>query len=79
MGTLISSTQGLLFVILLMVAFSLWLQKYKVCKSLGPHRFWSCICYNDDRTENFPGCFLESRKTSYGNDSFYLSGTVEAG
>ena len=36
MGTLISSTQGLLFVILLMVAFSLWLQKYKVCRSLGP-------------------------------------------
>lgn len=36
MGTLISSTQGLLFVIFLMVAFSLWLQKYKVCRSLGP-------------------------------------------
>jgi len=36
MGTLISSTEGLLFVILLMVAFSLWLQKFKVFKSLGP-------------------------------------------
>lgn len=36
MGTLISSTQGLLFVIFLMVAFALWLQKYKVCRSLGP-------------------------------------------
>ena len=36
MGTLISSTQGLLFVVFLMVAFSLWLQKYKVFKSLGP-------------------------------------------
>ena len=36
MGTLISSTQGLLFVIFLMVAFSLWLQRYKVCRSLGP-------------------------------------------
>ena len=36
MGTLISSTQGLLFVIFLMVAFALWLQKYKIFKSLGP-------------------------------------------
>lgn len=36
MGTLISNTQGLLFVVLLMVAVSLWLQKYKVFKSLGP-------------------------------------------
>lgn len=36
MGTLISSTQGLLFVVLLMVAVSLWLQKFKVFKSLGP-------------------------------------------
>lgn len=36
MGTLITSTQGLLFVILLMVAGSLWLQKYKVFKSFGP-------------------------------------------
>ena len=36
MGTLISSTQGLLFVILLMVASSLWLQRYKVFRSLGP-------------------------------------------
>lgn len=53
MGTLISSTQGLLFVILLMVAFSLWLQKYKVCRSLGP-------------------------VLTVGNNSFYLSGTVEA-
>lgn len=33
---LIESTQGLLFVVFLMVAFSLWLQKYKVFKSLGP-------------------------------------------
>lgn len=36
MKTLISSTEGLLFVILLMVAFSLWLQRYKVFRSLGP-------------------------------------------
>lgn len=36
MDSLITSTQGLLFVILLMVAFSLWLQKFKVFKSLGP-------------------------------------------
>lgn len=36
MGTLISSTQGLLFVIFLMVAFFLWLQKYKIFQSLGP-------------------------------------------
>jgi len=35
MGTLISSTQGLLFVILLMVAFALWLQKYKVCSLIS--------------------------------------------
>ena len=36
MDSLITSTQGLLFIILLMVAFSLWLQKFKVFKSLGP-------------------------------------------
>ena len=36
MNALISSTQGLIFVILIMVAFSLWLQKYKVFRSLGP-------------------------------------------
>ena len=36
MKTLISSTEGLLFVILLMVAFALWLQRYKVFRSLGP-------------------------------------------
>ena len=36
MKTLISSTEGLLFVILLMVAFTLWLQRYKVFRSLGP-------------------------------------------
>ena len=36
MKTLISSTEGLLFVILLMVAFALWLQRYKIFRSLGP-------------------------------------------
>lgn len=36
MGALITRTDGLMFVILLMVAFSLWLQRYKVFKSLGP-------------------------------------------
>ena len=36
MNALISDTQGLLFVVLLMVAFALWLQKYKIFKSLGP-------------------------------------------
>lgn len=36
METLISSTQGLIFVVLIMVAFALWLQKFKVFKSLGP-------------------------------------------
>lgn len=36
MKTLISSTEGLLFVILLMVAFTLQLQRYKVFRSLGP-------------------------------------------
>lgn len=34
--TLISSTEGLLFVILTMVALALWLQKFKGFKSLGP-------------------------------------------
>lgn len=33
---LITRPEGLLFVILLMVALSLWLQRYKVFKSLGP-------------------------------------------
>ena len=33
---LITRTDGLMFVILLMVALSLWLQRYKVFKSLGP-------------------------------------------
>ena len=36
MEALITRTDGLMFVILLMVAFSLWLQRYKVFKSLGP-------------------------------------------
>lgn len=36
MKTLITSTEGLIFVVLLMVALSLWLQRYKVFKSLGP-------------------------------------------
>ena len=34
MEALITRTDGLMFVILLMVAFSLWLQRYKVFKSL---------------------------------------------
>lgn len=33
---LITRPEGLLFIILLMVALSLWLQRYKVFKSLGP-------------------------------------------
>ena len=36
MEALITRTDGLMFVILLMVAFSLRLQRYKVFKSLGP-------------------------------------------
>lgn len=36
MEALITRTDGLMFVILLMVALSLWLQRYKVFKSLGP-------------------------------------------
>lgn len=36
MNALISETQGLLFVVLFMVALALWLQKYKIFKSLGP-------------------------------------------
>lgn len=36
MEALITRTDGLMFVILLMVAFALWLQRYKVFKSLGP-------------------------------------------
>lgn len=36
MEGLITRTDGIMFVILLMVAFSLWLQRYKVFKSLGP-------------------------------------------
>ena len=36
MEALITRTDGLMFVILLMVAFALWLQRYKAFKSLGP-------------------------------------------
>lgn len=36
MDALITRVDGLLFVILFMVSVSLWLQKYKVFKSLGP-------------------------------------------
>lgn len=36
MGALITRTEGLIFVILIMVAFALWLQRFKVFKSLGP-------------------------------------------
>ncbi len=36
MNALITRNDGLLFVILLMVSLSLWVQKYKVFKSLGP-------------------------------------------
>ena len=36
MKTLITSTEGLIFVVFIMVAFSLWLQRFKVFKSLGP-------------------------------------------
>ena len=36
MQALITSTEGLLFIILSMVATSLWLQKFKIFKSLGP-------------------------------------------
>lgn len=43
MEALITRTDGLMFVILLMVAFSLWLQRYKVFKSLGP--VGCCIWY----------------------------------
>ena len=43
MEALITRTDRLMFVILLMVAFSLWLQRYKVFKSLGP--VGCCIWY----------------------------------
>lgn len=36
MEALITRTDGIMFIILLMVAFSLWLQRYKAFKSLGP-------------------------------------------
>ena len=36
MGALITRTEGLIFVILIMVAFALWLQRFKAFKSLGP-------------------------------------------
>lgn len=36
MEALITRTDGIMFIILLMVAFSLWLQRYKIFKSLGP-------------------------------------------
>ena len=36
LNALITRNDGLLFVILLMVSLSLWVQKYKVFKSLGP-------------------------------------------
>ena len=36
MNALITRNEGLLFIILLMVSLSLWVQKYKVFKSLGP-------------------------------------------
>lgn len=36
MEALITRTEGLIFVVLIMVAFSLWLQKFKIFKSLGP-------------------------------------------
>lgn len=36
MEALITRTEGLIFVILIMVAFALWLQRFKAFKSLGP-------------------------------------------